>query len=81
MALLLRNHASRHYAIATGALFVMGAVAIAVLSIIAPRSGLSRLIGLALAGLLGARGLMRIRQARSLAAASADADEPTRRHG
>lgn len=65
MALLFRSRASRHYAIATGVLFMMGATVIGVLSIISPRPGMGRVIGLALAALLGARGLFRIRQART----------------
>lgn len=73
MALLHRARMSRHYAIATGVLFGMGAVVIGVLSIIAPRSGGARLIGLALAVVLGARGLFRIRQANALAQRDRDA--------
>lgn len=65
MALLFRNRASRHYAIASGVLFCMAAVVIGVLSIVAPRSGMARLIGLALAVLMVSRGLFRIRQART----------------
>ena len=42
MALLFRKRASRHYAVASGAVFLVAAVIIAVLSIIAPRSGTAR---------------------------------------
>lgn len=73
MALFHRARMSRHYAIATGVLFGMGAVVIGVLSIIAPRSGAARFVGLALAAVLGARGLFRIRQARTLASETRDA--------
>ncbi len=73
MALFHRARMSRHYAIATGVLFGMGAVLIGVLSIIAPRSGSARLIGIALALVLGARGLFRIRQARAASQQERDA--------
>lgn len=74
MALLLRNRASRHYAIASGVLFVMAAVVIGVLSVIAPRTGMARLIGLTLSALMISRGLFRIRQARTNTGDSAGRD-------
>ena len=79
MALLFRNRASRHYAIATGVLFMMGALVILVLSVIAPRNGLARLVGLALAAVLGGRGLLRIRQARE--PIEREDQEPDRKRG
>lgn len=78
MALLFRNRASRSYALASGAVFLVAAVIIAVLSIIAPRSGAARLIGLALAAMLVARGLFRIRQARTNVDLDHDADRHVR---
>ena len=78
MALLFRKRASRHYALASGAVFLVAAVIIAVLSIIAPRSGTARLIGLALAAMLVSRGLFRIRQARTNVDLDRDADRHVR---
>ncbi len=78
MALLLRNRASRHYALASGAVFMVAAVIIAVLSIVTPRSGAARLIGLALAAMLVSRGLFRLRQARTNVGLEDDADRRAR---
>lgn len=78
MALLLRNRASRHYALASGAVFMVAAVIIAALSVIAPRTGVARLIGLALAAMLVSRGLFRLRQARTNVGLDADADRKAR---
>jgi hypothetical protein len=64
MSLLLRNHASRRYAIGSGLVFVLSAVVIGALSVLSPRSAASQAIGLALAALLLGRGLLRLRQAR-----------------
>lgn len=78
MALLLRNRASRHYALASGAVFMVAAVIIAALSIVTPRSGAARLIGLALAAMLVSRGLFRLRQARTNVGLEDDADRRAR---
>lgn len=65
MALLFRNRASRHYAIGSGALFLLIAVILGILAIIRPMSGSARMIGLVLAAILFSRGLFRLRQARN----------------
>ncbi len=78
MALLLRNRASRHYALASGAVFLVAALIIAALSIITPRTGMARVIGLVLAAMLVSRGLFRLRQARTNVGLADDADRKAR---
>ena len=65
MALLFRSHASRTYALASGALFLLIALLIAILAVIRPMSGVGRAIGFVLAAILLSRGLFRLRQART----------------
>ncbi len=65
MALLFRNSASRHYALGSGALFILVAVIIGILAIIRPMGGSARMIGLVLAAIMFSRGLFRLRRARS----------------
>ncbi len=65
MAVLFRSHASRTYALASGALFILSALLIAILAVIRPMSGIGRAIGFLLAAVLLSRGLFRLRQART----------------
>lgn len=78
MAVLFRSHASRTYALASGALFILSALLIAILAVIRPMSGIGRAIGFVLAAILLSRGLFRLRQARTNLSSEAT-EQPTDR--